>query len=125
MDPRPYLPADLTACKAILPTLEVPTHFHVFEHNGEILAFGGYEVTSPTSAQIRQYVVHPEWRCQGIGRYLILYLLKQISAHGNIAEVRAFASSDLDGFFEKQGFRQQSASSASSRIYTKKLTVCT
>ncbi|MCX6610905.1 MAG: GNAT family N-acetyltransferase [Acidobacteria bacterium] len=125
MDPRPYQPTDLPACKAILPTLEAPTHFHVFEHNGEILAFGGYEITSPTSAQIKQYMVHPDWRCQGIGRYLILYLLKQISAEGNIAEVRAIASSDLDGFFEKQGFRPLPSSSTSGRIYTKKLTVCT
>jgi len=119
MDPRPYQPADLPACQAILPTLEVPTHFHVFEHNGRILAFGGYEITSPTTAQIKQYMVHQDWRRQGLGRYLILYLLKQISAQGHIAQVHAQATTDATTFFERQGFHP-----AGSNYYTKKLTVC-
>ncbi len=120
MDPRPYQPADLQACQAILPTLEVPTHLHVFEHNGQILAFGGYEITSPTTAQIKQYMVHPNWRRQGIGRYLILYLLKQISTQGPIAQVNAQTTPDAKTFFERQGFHPTSQGN-----YIKKLTVCT
>jgi N-acetylglutamate synthase-like GNAT family acetyltransferase len=125
MDPRPYQPTDLPACKALCSVLEVPTHFHVFEHNGEILAFGGYELSSPTTAELKQYMVHPNWRKQGIGRYLILYLLKQISTHQNMEEVNAFASIENYGFFEKQGFKKTSRSSNAGAIYTKKLTVCT
>ena len=119
MDPRPYQPTDLPACKAILPTLEVPTHFHVFEHNGEILAFGGYEISSPTTAELKQYTVHPTWRKQGTGRYLILYLLKQISAQGPIAQVHVQSSADTTTFFERQGFHLTAHG-----IFVKKLTVC-
>ena len=119
MDPRTYQVADLPACQAILPTLEVPTHFHVFEHNGQILAFGGYEVTSPATAQIKQYMVHPDWRRQGLGRYLILYLLKQISAQGHIEQVHTQATPDASTFFERQGFHP-----VSHHNYTKRLTVC-
>ena len=125
MDPRPYQPTDLSACKAILPTLEVPTHFHVFEHNGEILAFGGYEIMDFTYASISVYFVHPDWRRQGLGRYLILYLLKQISTHENMAEAHAFATSEFEGFFERQGFKRTSWSMKKGwAVYTKKLTVC-
>ncbi len=125
MDPRPYQPADLPACKALCSVLEVPTHFHVFEHNGEIIAFGGYNISTPTSAHIRYCTVHPDWRRQGIGRYLILYLLKQISTHENMEEAHAFSSIENFGFFEKQGFKQTTWSSNAWAIYTKKLTVCT
>jgi len=119
MDPRPYSAIDHATCLALLPDLAVPQAFFVLEHEGQILACGGYVAASRESVEIVQYTVHPDWRLQGLGRFLIFYLLKQIATLGSIAQVQVQCPPDASGFFERQGFHQIAPGR-----YNKKLTVC-
>ena len=103
----------------MLPMLQPPHQFYVLEHEGQIVACGGFQIASPNTVELREYMVHPGWRRQGLGRFLIFYLLKQIADLGTIEQVYVEAPPEAGGFFEKQGFHRLGPLQ-----FSKKLTVC-
>lgn len=123
MEIRPFRLEDEAACLAISPELKAPPDFFVLEHEGAILGFGGYEVNGPNSAEVR-LMVHESWRRQGLGRYLLFYLLKKLGDLGPIEIVKVWVLSPDEEFYKKQGFSREYWCKGRS-IYSKRLTVCT
>jgi N-acetylglutamate synthase-like GNAT family acetyltransferase len=90
----------------------------VLEHEGAIVGCGGYAL-SPPSARLVGISIRPDARRQGLGRYLLMYCLREIGKAGGIDVVTVEAPPESAGFLESQGFRP-----AGSATYIKKLTVC-
>jgi N-acetylglutamate synthase-like GNAT family acetyltransferase len=130
MELRPYQSSDQSACLTIHhnePQLEAylassPEHFYVMEHEGSMLGCGGFSLDSQ-SAQLHWGAVHPDWRRQGLGRYLLMYRLKEISRQSNIEWVYARVPGSFASFYERNGFRLHSADGDSS-VWAKRLAVC-
>jgi N-acetylglutamate synthase-like GNAT family acetyltransferase len=130
MELRAYQSSDQSACLTIHnnePQLETylnasPQHFYVMEHEGSILGCGGFSLDSQ-SAQLHWGAVHADWRRQGLGRYLLMYRLKEISRHSNIEWVYAKVPNAFSSFYERNGFRLHS-SDGDSTVWAKRLAVC-
>ncbi|MBM3759423.1 MAG: GNAT family N-acetyltransferase [Acidobacteria bacterium] len=123
MDVRPFAPSDLAACQTLIPSLSPAENYFVMEHEGAILGCGGYQLTSPSEAMLHGCAIHPTWRHQGLGRYGLMFLLKQISNLGPIGYVHVLADASEIEFFLANGFRGNPSEGSRVQL-TKRLTVC-
>ncbi|WP_293680304.1 GNAT family N-acetyltransferase [uncultured Phenylobacterium sp.] len=140
MEIRPYEPADRAACLAVFDS-NTPRYFDpagreafesflanaarppyfVMDHDGAIVGCGGYAI-GPESATLGWGMVRADLHGQGLGRFLLMYRLREIGKVSTVALVRVETSAQAAGFYEKQGFR---VTAEAGRIaMTKKLTVC-
>ncbi len=142
MDLRPYVPTDRDACLAIFDSnvpdffksherrdfeafLDDPNcHYLVMEHDSAIAGCGGYFLTENKAlARLVWGMVHRNWQRQGLGRFLLLYRLREITKTGGVEMVRLDTSPHSATFFERQGFKVMRV--VKDRVeMTKKLTVC-
>jgi N-acetylglutamate synthase-like GNAT family acetyltransferase len=108
--------AERAACEALTPLAGQAEKLWVGEHEGEIVACAGYAAGPKLTA----VAVAEKWRRQGVGRLMVMYVLRELSRAGNVERVWVEADEDEDaaGFFEKQGFRRQGA------VLVKRLVVC-
>src|SRR5262249_274090 len=99
MDPRPYIPADLphslpltepTDRKSLQAFLQTPpTNFFVLEHNRQILGAGGYTLSNNnTQASLVWGIIRKDLRKQGLGRFLLMYRLREIAKTNTVQTVR-------------------------------------
>lgn len=129
MEIRPYTAADREGCLAALETVApdsnktfeayldaVPVLF-VAEHDGRIAGFGGIE-TSEGSARLLWGTVRSDVQRMGLGRFLLMYRLKEISKRGNYEFVAAAAHESTPEFLLAQGFRDNGGT------LVKRLSVC-
>ncbi len=123
MDLRPYLPADRNACLAIFdsntPRLLSPVQheafeqflnapncpYFVMEHEGIIVGSGGYFLESKSAAKLVWGIVESSSQKLGLGRFLLLYRLREIGKAGAVELVRGETSQHSASFFEKQGLK--------------------
>lgn len=121
MDIRPYREQDHTACLAIFDSNFASAtqrqDFEAFlrstgstclvaEHNGTVIACGGFSVDR-TQAQLHWGMVRRDLQRQGVGRYLLLYRLKAIGNLDGIQFVQAIVPVPLARFYEKNGLKLQ------------------
>ena len=124
MDVRPYSPADRAACLAVFdsntprffnpserPDFEkfldaVDSPYFVMEHEGAIAGSGGYAIADDTSlASLVWGMVRADLHKLGLGRFLLMYRLREITKAGGVQLVRLGTSQHTAPFFEKQGFK--------------------
>jgi N-acetylglutamate synthase-like GNAT family acetyltransferase len=134
MDPRPYIPADQPHCLEICDPNERklfedylatnPSTFYVLEHNQQILGAGGYVLSdNATQANLIWGTIRKDHRGQGLGRFLLMYRLREIAKANTVQTVRVETSPNTAPFFEKQGFKIASVNQDRVELI-KKLTVC-
>lgn len=124
MNLRPYTAADRAVCLDIFDR-NCPRYFadeergnfedylndphgpyFVLENEaGEALGCGGYALEASGAASLVWGMIRPEWQRKGLGRYLALYRLREISRHGGVQLVRMDTTQESVGFYEKLGFR--------------------
>ena len=119
MDIRPYEPRDRAACVAICEGVgdsrvnfeafldgagEIP--FFVMEHEGAVVGCGGYSI-SGVVGMLLWGMVTPAFRKMGLGRFLLLYRMREIGTLGGVEVVVARVPKGVEGFFRKQGFKLQ------------------
>lgn len=124
MDVLPFTPEHAGACLAIFDA-NCPAAFHpderkdfvaflaappypyfVLVHDGAVLAAGGYRlIEGAASARLHWGMVRPDMQRQGLGRYLLLYRLREIGKLPGIETVECGTTPLSAPFFEKQGFR--------------------
>jgi len=123
MDLRPYLPDDREACLAIFDShmnlsantrdaferflTQPPGPYFVMDHDGTVVGCGGYIVAVDDSAMadLAWGLIRSNLQRQSLGRYLLMFRLREIGKLGVIHTVRASTSPAAKGFFEKQGFK--------------------
>jgi ribosomal protein S18 acetylase RimI-like enzyme len=124
MDVRPYLPSDRDACLAIFDSnspeffkshgrgdfeefLDGPGgNYFVMEHEGAVIGCGGYIVApEKTLARLVWGIVGRDWRRQGLGRFLLLFRLREITKAGGVEMVHLDTPPDSAPFFRSQGFK--------------------
>ncbi|MCU1329161.1 MAG: hypothetical protein JWN34_4531 [Bryobacterales bacterium] len=126
MDVRAYSPADREACLGLfdsntpeyfLPRERAdfeswldgdPAHYFVFEHEGLVVACGGYAIPAAgsTDARLTWGMVGRQWQRQGLGRYLLMYRMREMGrTSGNIQTVSLETTPQAAPFFASQGFR--------------------
>src|SRR5579871_2499625 len=103
MDVRPYLPADRDACLAVFDSntpqffrpherggfekfLDSPDcPYFVMDHDGTIVGSGGYFIQPEHPlASLVWGMIHHDWHRKGLGRFLLLFRLREISKAGGI-----------------------------------------
>ncbi len=124
MDLRPYLPSDRSACLALFDS-NVPEFFDpaeragfesfldrpdcrylAMEHDGAIVGCGGYALdTEAGLASLVWGMVRRDSHKLGLGRFLLLFRLREIGKAGGIRMVRLDTSQHAAPFFRKQGFK--------------------
>ena len=122
MDLRPYRPADRDACLAVFDSntpgffeaheragfaefLLCPNHrYFVMQHDGAIVGCGGYCVWAE-QARLEWGMVRREWHRQGLGRFLLLFRLREITKTGGVQMVGVGTSQHAAPFFVRQGFK--------------------
>jgi N-acetylglutamate synthase-like GNAT family acetyltransferase len=139
MDLRPYVPADRETCLQIydsnsLPVagraefvsfLEgLPAQFLVMEHDSAVIGCGGYQIDAEAAlASLVWGMVRRDSQRMGLGRYLLMYRLREIGKVGGIERVRLETLREYAAFFEGQGFKV--VGTGDSRVeMVKRLTVC-
>jgi ribosomal protein S18 acetylase RimI-like enzyme len=124
MDVRAYSPADRAACLAVFDSntprffdpaerrdfeafLNRPDGFYfVMEHDGGVAGCGGYAIAEEKSlASLVWGMVRADLHKLGIGRFLLMYRLREITKAGGVQLVRLGTSQHAALFFEKQGFK--------------------
>jgi N-acetylglutamate synthase-like GNAT family acetyltransferase len=124
MDLRPYMPVDRDACLAIFDsntpqffdpgeraTFEafldrLDGHYVVMEHEGALVGCGGYTITAEERlASLVWGMVRRDSHKLGLGRYLLLFRLREIGKSGDIQLVHLDTSQRAAPFFERQGFK--------------------
>jgi N-acetylglutamate synthase-like GNAT family acetyltransferase len=146
MDVRPYQSSDRGACLAVfdsltpglldsaaLPTFEawldralknVAGPYFVMEHEASVVGCGGYSFSPDgTAATLQWGMVHRDSQRMGLGRFLLLYRIREIGKAGTAGLVFAHPPPASAGFFEKQGFRINAIEKDAVELI-KKLTVC-
>ncbi|HEY3835904.1 MAG TPA: GNAT family N-acetyltransferase [Bryobacteraceae bacterium] len=140
MDPRPYSStSDRSACLALLIGGKSAEHDEfarflddcdpaaatVLEHDGKIAGFGGWVIDEDGAAELVRAVIRSDLRRMGLGRFLVMYRLRQITQSGReIAFVRARVPAEAAGFYEKQGFKRQPGGMGGSVELVMKMKVC-
>lgn len=142
MDVRPYVSADRDAClhvfDSLVPHLIDPADREVFaefllepagpyivmDHEGAVAGCGGFvfSAAQPTAA-LSWGMIRNDLRQLGLGRFLLLYRMREIGKAGEIHTVTVETPPQSAGFYEKQGFRVQGAGERRVTLL-KKLTVC-
>jgi ribosomal protein S18 acetylase RimI-like enzyme len=124
MDVRAYSPADRAACLAVFdsntprffgpaerPDFETFLNgpdgpYFVLEHDGAVAGCGGYAIAEdPSLASLVWGMVRADLHNLGIGRFLLLFRLREITKAGGAQLVRLGTSQHAAPFFEKQGFK--------------------
>lgn len=139
MEMRAYRPADKSACLGLMDSnmpgyfsaaeredfgawLDAPQgKYWVAEHDGAVVGCGGMALERADLASLTWLMVAGHLRGQGLGRFLLFYLMKELPA--GVAHVRLVTIPLVAGFFEKQGFRVQSTGTQGVEMI-KKLQVC-
>lgn len=129
MDIRPYVPADREGCLAVCSSasfaafLEYPEGpFFVMEHDGAVAGCGGFTISGDT-ARLHWGMIREDQRSQGLGRFLLMYRLREIGKAGDVQRVLAEVPSLYASFFEKQGFKLARVTQDTVEM-VKKLAVC-
>jgi GNAT superfamily N-acetyltransferase len=124
MDLRPYLHPDRAACLGVFES-NVPEYFapaerslfeaflddpdcpyFVMEHDDAIVGCGGYALAQQDGiASMVWGMVRRDSHKLGLGRFLLLYRLREIGKTGGIQMVRLDTSQKAEPFFRKQGFK--------------------
>ncbi len=136
MDIRKFLPADKEACLSlfeanqgqfftnvdpqVFQNLLEDSHVLIFvaEHNGQLIG-----MTCSREASIQWLMVHPDLQRQGVGKFLTLFLLREMGKSGPLPMVSALTIASSAPFFEKLGFRLQSSEESVLQMI-KKMDVC-
>jgi N-acetylglutamate synthase-like GNAT family acetyltransferase len=105
MDLRPYTPADHPACVALCGPFTPPAHFYVLEHEGQILGCGGFT----PDGELVLGTIHPDFRRQGLGRFLLLARLRELAKLPGLTHARLQAPAGYEAFYGKQGFKPTAA----------------
>lgn len=123
MEILPFAPEHAEACLAIFDA-NTPAAFHPLErahfvaflaspsypyfvmvHDDAVLACGGFRlIEGSPNARLHWGMVRPDVQRQGLGRYLLLYRLREIGKLPAIAIVECGTTPLSAPFFEKQGF---------------------
>jgi GNAT superfamily N-acetyltransferase len=124
MDIRQYEPRDRACClrvfgsltpaqlnAAALPLFEgwldrADGPYFVMEHEESVVGCGGYSLSPDQSiATLRWGMVLHSSQKMGLGRFLLMYRIREIGRKGTVGTVLAHSPRPSAGFFEKQGFR--------------------
>jgi GNAT superfamily N-acetyltransferase len=124
MDLRPYQPADRDQCLGLLDSNtprffdagerrkfegfldQLSCPYFVMEHDGAMVGCGGYAMEQEkTSARLVWGMVRSDSQKLGLGRYLLLFRLREITKVGGIQMVHLDTSQHSAQFYEKQGFK--------------------
>src|SRR5580765_3460025 len=122
MDVRAYSPADRAACLAVFDSNTpqfldpaerrdfetfldaVDCSYFVMEHDGAVAGCGGYAIAADTSrASLVWGMVRGDLLKLGLGRFLLMYRLREITKGGGVELVSLGTSQHAAPFFEKQG----------------------
>jgi N-acetylglutamate synthase-like GNAT family acetyltransferase len=142
MNLRPYLPSDREACLKIFdsnaPNIftaedrgefetflsQAPAAYFVMEHDNALVGCGGYRMEAePGVATLVWGMVRRDSQKMGLGRFLLMYRLREIGKSDGIERVRLETPQASAAFFEGQGFK--TVSTAQGRVeMVKRLTVC-
>lgn len=127
--PRYFVESERSDFEQFLTHLDCP--YFVLEHEGAIIGCGGYVVTvDQHAARLRWGMVRVDSHRNGLGRFLLLFRLREIGKLGHIQLVHLQTSQHSAPFFEKQGFKtvavvQDGFTAGMDKVeMVKKLTVC-
>jgi GNAT superfamily N-acetyltransferase len=124
MELRPYSPVDRDLCLAVFDS-NAPRFFDpglrrefeeflerhdgsyfVMEHESAIVGCGGYAIEQDKAiARLVWGMVRADSHRLGLGRYLLLFRLREITKAGGIRMVHLDAPQHSAPFYEKQGFK--------------------
>ncbi len=124
MDIRPYSPVDRDPCLAVFdsnsPHFLDPSArrdfekfidrqscpYFVMEHDGAIVGCGGYSIEQEKAlARLVWGMVRSDSHKLGLGRYLLLFRLREITKAGGVQTVHLDTPQHSAKFYEKQGFK--------------------
>lgn len=135
MEIRPYQPSqDLAGCLAVFDSnggdaaarqafadfLASGAKVFVMEHDGAIIGCGGFTVQQDQVARLHYGMIRKDLQRQGLGRFLLLYRLKEIGKHPDVVFVEAAVPPHLSRLYERNGLKP-----AGGGIHRMKLQVCT
>lgn len=142
MDIRPYEPRDRASCLDVFRSLapepltpsalprftswleEPDGPFFVMEHEGSVVGCGGYSLSPDgTVATLRWGMIRQDCQKMGLGRFLLMYRIREIGKAGTVGLVLAHPPQASADFYRKQGFRPNGTDTAPHE-FVKKLTVC-
>ena len=141
MDIRPYASADRDSCLAIFDSNTpeffeperrpafaafldaLPGPYFVIEQDVAIMGCGGY-VLDHSQARLIWGMIGREWRRQGLGRFLLMFCLREITKIGEIGIVVVESPERSAPFLANQGFRYSKVTEQGVEML-KKLSVCT
>lgn len=138
-----YQPSHLDACLAVFDSntpaffqpaerkffaqflQELNSNYIVLKHDEAIVGCGGFYLDdSKTQARLCWGMIHQSAQRQGLGRFLLLYRIREISKAGAVQMVSLQTSPGTATFYEKQGFKQTQSSHPEHIEMVMKLTVC-
>jgi GNAT superfamily N-acetyltransferase len=137
VEPRPYQASDRDACLAVFDSTAVDgrdefEHFldsgyaancTVLDHDGSILGCGGFSIENGV-ATLKHGMIRRDMRKMGLGRFLLMYRLRQITNSGTPVQfAKGRTTAQSAPFFEKQGFKVQRSHDGVVDLLMK-LTVC-
>lgn len=138
VEPRPYQASDRDACLAVFDSSTLAggrdefehfldsgdaANYTVLDHEGSIAGCGGFTVENGV-ATLRHGMIRRDMRKMGLGRFLLMYRLRQITKSGFPVEfVKGRTTVQAASFFEKQGFKVQGTHDGIVELLMK-LTVC-
>src|ERR1022692_48598 len=124
MDVRPYEPSDRVASLDVFDSLtpalldstarpifeswldKAADRYFVMEHEESIVGCGGYSFSPDQSiATLRWGMVRRSSQKMGLGRFLLMYRIREIGRAGTAGIVLAHPPRPSAVFYEKQGFR--------------------
>lgn len=126
MEVRPYTPTDHEACLVLFdsntPDYFVPReraefeawldsnpeNYFVLEHEGSVVACGGYSLPAGGTTDVRLTwgMVGRQWQRQGLGRFLLMYRLREMGRTGNTIQAVSLETTQRSApFFASQGFQ--------------------
>lgn len=126
MEVRPYAPTDRDSCLALFDSntpdnfapqeradFEAwldgePEHYVVLEHEGTVVACGGFALPEPgsTDARLTWGMVGRLWHRQGLGRFLLMYRMRELGKTAAVVQTVSLETTQHAApFFASQGFR--------------------
>ena len=120
MEIRPYKLEDREACLSVFDSLGEPSRwpefaaflekppavYLVLEHDGRLIGCGGFHAEAGHAvARLEWGMIQRDLQRQGLGRYLLLYRLKEIGRVAGVQHVELTAPPGIAPFFEKYAFR--------------------
>ncbi|HEY6391385.1 MAG TPA: GNAT family N-acetyltransferase [Bryobacteraceae bacterium] len=120
--PRVFDPGARREFEEFLDRRDCP--YFVMEHDGAIVGCGGYAIEQAL-ARLVWGMVRCDSHGLGLGRYLLLFRLREITKAGGIQTVHLETPRHSAQFYEKQGFKVIGAASGLDRVeMMMKLVVC-